>query len=241
MTNDNLTVFMHIPKTGGTTLNDIFRKQYLFGEIFDHDSLKGIKKTIDKVTMEEKKNIKAIAGHYFYGIHQHFQKPYTYFTMMREPIDRVLSAYYFLQNYPGYERVKNMSLAEFVLQEPEANNMQTKLVSGQMFNPTLEKAKENLKAFKAVGITESFNESLVLFKKEFDWKNIYYTKQNITKNRRKKQEIPSSDINLIRKHNALDLELYEFAKQLFYQKLTTLTIDEQKELQKIKEQQNKLS
>ncbi|OLS34054.1 sulfotransferase family 2 domain-containing protein [Bacillus sp. MRMR6] len=239
MINDKLTVFMHIPKTGGTTLSEILRQQYVFGEIFDHDSLGGIMKKADQLTIEEKRNIKAVAGHYFYGVHEQFKKSCTYFTMLREPIDRVLSSYYFLRNYKGYERVKNMSLREFVLNEPEAKNLQTLMICGQKLHPNLEKAKENLKTFKVVGITELFNESLFLIKKEYGWNNIHYDKRNITKKRLRKQEVPASVIDLIKQYNQLDLELYEFAKQLISQKLTTLTVDEQKQLQKYKQEQSR--
>jgi len=33
---DKLIIFMHIPKTGGTTLNEIFAKLYGQNEIYDH-------------------------------------------------------------------------------------------------------------------------------------------------------------------------------------------------------------
>lgn len=238
---NNLTIFMHIPKTGGTTLNKIFKKQYNFDEIYDHDSFKDKMIEHEKLTKEEKGKLKAVAGHYLYGIDQFFAKEFNYFTMLRDPVDRVISLYYFLQNYPGYERVKKMTLEEYVLKEAEAYNFQTVMVSGIPIKPDLEKAKENLKTFTVVGLTEFFNESLFLLKKAYGWNDIHYKKHNITKKRLKKEELPSTVINLIKKYNELDLELYDFSKQLMAKQLQTLTPDERKQLEQFKKEQDLLS
>jgi hypothetical protein len=236
MLEDNLTVFLHIPKTGGTTLNSIFRKQYNIDEIYDHGSLEGNIINVNQLNVEQKRKIKAISGHNVYGIHElYFSKPFSYFTMLRDPVDRVISLYYFLRNYKGYERLKGMSLEEYVIKENEAHNGQTVLLSGLPVNPNIEKAKENLKTFSVVGITEMFNESLFLLKKEYEWDNIDYLKQNITRKRPSKEKVSPTLINLIKKYNALDLELYEFAKQLLYQKLKALSTDEKKQLEKFKQ------
>ena len=241
MSENNLTIFMHIPKTGGTTLSKIFRELYNIDQIYDHDAFKGKVIKHENLTREEKEKLKAVAGHYFYGIHQFSTKEFDYFTMLRDPVDRVISSYYFLQNYPGYERVKDMTLEEFVMKEPEASNLQTMMVSGNPDIPDLEKAKENLKTFTVVGLTEFFNESLFLLKKAYGWNDIHYKKQNITKKRLKKEELPSTVINIIKTYNELDLELYDFSKQLMTKQLQTLTPDEQKQLEQFKKEQGLLS
>ncbi|MDM5453433.1 sulfotransferase family 2 domain-containing protein [Peribacillus simplex] len=241
MSEELLDIFMHVPKTGGTTLSEILRKQYEVNEIFDHDSYEYKIKKVDQLEEEEKKKIKAVAGHYYYGIHQHFSKPSNYFTMLRDPVDRVISLYFFLKNQPGYERVREMTLEEFVLRDPEAQNLQTMLVSGDPDYPDIKKAKENLKTFSVVGVTELFNETLFCLKKEYAWGDIHYIRKNITKNRLAKEEVPSDIINLIKKYNAMDMELYNLAKELLYKKLKSLTVDEQKQLEKFKLEQSALN
>ncbi|MEY8738455.1 hypothetical protein AB9M62_02095 [Bacillales bacterium AN1005] len=116
-------------------------------------------------------------------------KSHRYFTMLRHPVDRVSSLYYYLMenDYPGYEWMKEMTLEEFVEATPEAQNNQTTLLCGYPINPDVNTAKERLKSFDMVGITELFNESLFLLKKTFNWKNIDYRRVNITKSRLKRR------------------------------------------------------
>ncbi|WP_340371469.1 sulfotransferase family 2 domain-containing protein [Peribacillus sp. FSL E2-0218] len=229
-----LDIFMHVPKTGGTTINEILKKQYKLREIYDHDSFEKKMMKLSELTEQEKKNIKAVSGHYFYGIHEEFSKPFHYFTMLRDPVDRVISAYYFLKDYPGYEMVKEMTLEEFVVKGPEASNLQTLMVCGSQEIPDLEKAKENLKTFSLVGVTEMFNETLFCLKKQLAWGDIHYTRKNITKKRLAKKEIPSELINLIKQYNHLDMSLYDFAKELLHEKLQTLTVVERQQLEEFK-------
>jgi len=216
-----LIIFMHIPKTGGTTLNDIFKKSYAENEIYDHVPLEAMWNHFSQLKEEDKKEIKAISGHHFYGIHDLFSKPYTYFTMMRNPIERVISLYYFLKTYPGYyeENMRNMSFEEYIDWDPQARNGQIHQICGQNSHLSLEKAKENLKVFEVVGITEMFNESLLLLKNKFNWANIEYKKENVTKSRPRISEVSPKIIKKIEKNNELDIELYEFIKSNFIKQL----------------------
>ena len=212
---------MHIPKTGGTTLNDIFKKSYAENEIYDHVPLEAMRNHFSQLKEEDKKEIKAISGHHFHGIHDLFSKPYTYFTMMRNPIERVISLYYFLKTYPGYyeENMRNMSFEEYIDWDPQARNGQIHQICGQNSQLSLEKAKENLKVFEVVGITEMFNESLLLLKNKFNWANIEYKKENVTKSRPRISELSPKIIKKIEKNNELDIELYEFIKSNFIKQL----------------------
>ena len=76
-------------------------------------------------------------------------------------------------------------------------------------------AKENLtESFSVVGICERFEESLILMAKTFGWEVPFYENQKVLK-RRSMVEPKLAD--LIRDHNRLDDEVYEFGKKLFEQ------------------------
>lgn len=231
------TIFMHIPKTGGTTLYLLFLKQYQPSEIFHHDLYLGENMQLEELPDEAKENIRAVAGHYFYGIHEHIPNPSNYFTMLREPVERVISLYYYFQNIPGYENVKKMTLEEFATNSPEASNFQTLIVSGELVKPDLNKAIDNLKTFTVVGVTERFDETLFLLKNVYEWENIHYSKKNVTKNRPLKEDIPPQVIEIIRQKNALDIKLYNLAKQLCEEKIQALSLTEKKQLEEFKKNQ----
>ncbi|TPE68330.1 hypothetical protein AMD02_014015 [Halalkalibacterium halodurans] len=192
----------------------MLRKQYESEKIYDHGLLKGTKRSFQEIAEEEKRKLKAVCGHHSYGIHQLFPQPSKYITMLREPVDRVISSYYFLRDFKGYEYVKEMTLEQFVQTHPEAQNLQTFLLSGLPPEKSLKKAKENLKNCKVVGLTERFDESVFLIKQELQWTNLGYKRLNVTQKRLIKQELPLSTICLIEKYNQLDIELYKLAKQL---------------------------
>lgn len=211
-------IFLHLPKTGGTTLNEVFRRQYPNEAIWnvafhDDDTMKQTAAEYRNMTEGRKKSILAISGHQYFGLHQLIEKPCYYFTMLRNPIERVISLYYFVQRsgYPVHAKLKGLSFAEFVNRDVDVNT-QTLLLSGK--GPNLERAKQNLiNHFPVVGVTERFDESLFLLKRQFNWNDIHYEKRNVTKNRPQSKDISPDILSLIRMKNRLDFELYEFASR----------------------------
>ncbi|WP_193224500.1 sulfotransferase family 2 domain-containing protein [Bacillus sp. B1-b2] len=239
--NKDLTIFLHVPKTGGTTLNSIFIRQYQESAFHNHDTYDRQIIPLSELNQEQKAFIRAVAGHHYYGVHELFNKSFQYFTMLRHPVDRVLSLYFYLKesNYPGYEWMKEMTIEEFVQTPSEAQNNQTGLLCGYSMVPNVKIAKKRIDAFEIVGITERFDESLFLLKKAFNWENIEYVKHNITKSRLSKREIPAEVISLILQNNEMDLEIYEYARGLLERKLKLLSKQEKGELKHFLKTQNR--
>src|SRR5690606_21598773 len=154
----------------------------------------------------------------------------------RDPIDRVISSYYYLRNTPGFERIKRMTLEQFVLSEPQAHNLQTKMISGDIGkNPSIQKAMKHLQTISIVGVTERFNETLYLLQKEFGWIDTEYKKINITKRRPAVTDLDPSLIQLIKENNKLDIQLYEYSKKLLNKRLQALSAEERRELEIFKQ------
>jgi len=90
-------------------------------------------------------------------------------------------------------------------------------------NDILEIAKANLREyFSLVGISERFDESLILLKRVLGWrtKDILYVRQNVIRDRPSKGSIDSDILKVIEQHNELDIQLYEFAKQMFEERIS---------------------
>ena len=247
-------IFLHIPKAAGTTLRTIIDRQFHEGAIFTFDGRSEY--AFKNVHKEEKARIRCVRGHIWFGLHEYLPQPSTYFTMLRDPVDRVISGYYYVFQNPFhylFDEVtsRNMSLKDFVSSGISwaQSNGQTCLISGieetmlgtsygnygHLSPYVLEVAKKNLQDyFTVVGLSERFDESLLLLKRTFGWKNIQYTKQNVNRKRLRKAEIPNDTLRLIEKYNELDIELYNFAKQLFERQIYQQGFSFKKELRVFK-------
>ncbi len=52
-----LIIFIHIPKTGGTTLNEIFKRSYAENEIYDHVPVEAMNEHFSQLKEENKNKI----------------------------------------------------------------------------------------------------------------------------------------------------------------------------------------
>lgn len=227
--NEHAVIFLHIPKAAGTTLHRVLERQFPRETIFSIDGA-NVQKSINEfknLSEKERLKIKCLKGHMPFGLHEYFPQPSTYVTLLRDPIDRIISHYYFVLRRPDHYlhaevTSKRMSLRDYVDSgiSPELMNGQTRLISGfegntPLSRDVLEVAQSNLKEyFAVVGTFEKFDETLVLMKMIFGWRNVLYAKQNVTKKRPLKEDVPSNALRIIEKYNILDLELYEFSKKI---------------------------
>jgi hypothetical protein len=81
----------------------------------------------------------------------------------------------------------------------------------------LDAAKENLeKYFRVVGITEAFDDSLCIVGREFGLKarELLYEPKRVNHRKPEWKELSFGTKALLEKHNQLDLELYDFARNL---------------------------
>lgn len=236
----DLIIFEHIPKTAGSTIHTILWRVF-FGERLFMTAIPGQHRQrieeLHKRLHDPAHRIRAIISHAGFGLHTVLPADYRYvhFTFLRDPVDRVLSHYYY--QIQKNELDASVTLEEFVRGDLSRScNVQTAFLGGLELkrniegltlsldlytDALLEKAKENLRCHAAVGLTEHFDESLLLLKHAFHWKwsRIFYTRQNVGHVRRKNIEVSDNTRRLIRRYNELDLELYRYAQDLFEQQL----------------------
>lgn len=222
-------IFLHIPKTAGTTLNRIIERQYSPLSIFTMDPyrIRATPERLRKLSESRRSHLRMVRGHMYYGIHELLPQGGTYFTVLREPVARFFSSYYFIQRrplHPMHRKVKTdkIGVEDFIRLTPRRQNLQCSLIAGIKNDGTsdarvLDQAKENLeKSFSVVGISERFEESLMLMAQAFDWKIPFYENRKVSKTR---PQVDSGAVEMIREHNQLDLELYDFGKKLFEESL----------------------
>lgn len=233
-------IYLHIPKAGGSTFENILWRIYGPNAIFRLPSVRTERtpeiERFQKMPDSKKQSIKVVTGIMDYGFHKYLPQPSTYVTILRNPVDRIISHYNFVCSTPEhhlYSKMKtlNISLKDYLTTYPheEMDNGQTRLISGmdaghsvslkRCTRKYLEIAKKNLrKYFAVIGILERYDDTLVLMKRKLGWQYPVYVKHNITKKTANKQ-IDQNTIRLIKMYNALDIELYRYVKECFEESL----------------------
>jgi hypothetical protein len=233
---EQAVIFLHVPKTAGTTLHRIIERQYRPEQVYSfgplaHESIN----EFQNMSEARRAEIRMLKGHMGFGLHEYLPGPSTYFTVLREPIERVISYYYFVRRTPQhylYDFISSddKSLKGFI--ESRINimldNAQTRMISGVWYElgfgecteAVLEAAKRNLREnFTVVGLTEKFDETLLLLKRAFGWQSLFYARQNVTANRPVKDALSPATLEAVVKFNRLDIELYQYGTTLFQEQV----------------------
>jgi Galactose-3-O-sulfotransferase len=226
-TAEEAVIFLHVPKTAGTTLNRLIEWEYPLFEIYSIDPFffNWSASHLSRLPSRRLKKTRMFKGHMLFGLHKILPQPATYITVLRDPIDRVISAFYYNRSYalqPLYWKFRRekWSIEDFVRRLPR-ENVQCKVLAGAEYNSPcteaiFEQAKENLvKHFSVVGLNERFDESLALMKLRFGWRLQRYSSFNVTRTRPKKHDLPQATLDLLVAKNSFDVALYEFAANMF--------------------------
>jgi len=248
---NDLIIHLHIPKTGGTTLRDIVNRQYSNENILTIPTIGESKNIVEALSKNKINQLEIIQGHLEYGLHNNFERSSKYFAIMREPIDRVLSSYYYVISQSGNPQnlsndKKTMSIYEYINSgvNPFLINGQTQLIAGNTCsihdpliksNGLLDTAKKNINNdFILTGTTEKFYESILLLKKILNWKSPYYSRANRTKNKPDYSKVGTEIRNFIKEHNRLDIDLYNYVNRSIDEKIIEAGSDFVKDLNRFK-------
>ena len=220
-------IFLHLPKTAGTTLNRLIEWEYPLSAMYSIDPVlfEWSAAHLRKLPLARLRKTRMFKGHMLFGLHEILPQPSTYITVLRDPVERVLSAFYFMRSYrlhPLYWKLRRekWTIEEFV-QRSTRDNVQCKIIAGADYHAPcteaiLEKASHHLNEhFSVVGLSERFEESLALMKLRFGWQLKSYSSFNVTRSRPKRGDLSSTTLDLISDRNRFDVALYQHAATLF--------------------------
>lgn len=236
--NYNCHVFyIHLPKTGGNTIRQIFQNNYKNTNNLYSGS--DIERQIEfkKKCIAQNQNGIFTTGHIYYGYHKFLSEgvPYKYYTMLRNPIDRIISQYNYIitgQSKHWLEEYRNnLTFSEYIHSniERDLDNMQSRRLAGLDYHfdkvpfgmldkSTLDLAISNIKNdFFTPGILSNFDKSILTMKKEYKLKHCYYKSKNITNktmNTIKINDVSTRDLNFLRELNEFDLKLFHYCFEL---------------------------
>jgi hypothetical protein len=243
-----LLVFVHIPKTAGTTLRGILNmsepgaRSRALGNVFKGGgglSTASLERHRDGKGQDIKPGVRLVRGHFPLGIREYLPKERELrcFTFLREPIERTLSHYYAIRAVGGAYRLPPLppeaTLDDALTAGYIHDNLHTRMLCGdpepfgEVNEEMLEAAKRNLgEELVFFGLTERFDESLVLAKRRLGLKAILYRSSGrVNPERPRGDQVPAEVRRSAERCNRYDIELYRHGKELFEQALESRDLE----------------
>lgn len=233
MANDRQrVVFLHIPKTGGMSMYGVLRRNYAgLPAYVQFETRSADEHALFERPQPERDALAYVAGHVHYGVHAIWSEPAAYFTMLRDPVDRLISQYYYAttsREHRNYEKRKAVTFAEFAFEERHGSYVARRLagysdpVNHVPFKPgelsdaeITDLAVANLQRHAVIGFTSEFDTSLLLLLKTFGWRRLHYVRRNTTQRVRERSEISAELKTKLRGHLAVDGAVVEAGRAMF--------------------------
>jgi hypothetical protein len=240
---DQTLCFLHIPKTGGTALRDALKGAYEKDErafVYEPEHLRDAvsRDELVELPVEQRRRLRLVLGHYPYGIHEAVGRPCRYLTILREPVERVISLYHHHQelHLSGMQRFdprrhverirfrrQPMPLEEWIFEQNRLavdNGMTRNLAGrrrvrfGKCPDDLLDEALEHVEQhFAALLVTDRLDESRPLLEQITGRPLKPLTHANRNRRRRPLDEVDPRLLERIRELNHLDVRLYQTAQE----------------------------
>ncbi len=210
-------ISIHIPKTAGTSFFHSLKKQYGSKKVVRIDSNKN-RININKIPNKKAyvfKNPTVIHGHFtidFIQDHLSILHKPPIITWLRDPVERVISNYFYLHKRLGEELNEEKkglnilakmqrTLLEYAHDERNQNRM-SKFLSGT-----------NLEDFFYIGLVENYNHDIKELGEKLNWNHLEVFQHNKTGNTYK-PKVDNKTKEIILSLNQKDQELYQQALKI---------------------------
>jgi hypothetical protein len=245
-TNHAPEVFIHIPKTAGSSLRTVLREVYGDDECYLYSPMRALlamdrseKRRLDCGLMQwcnenkSRERRAAIYGHMFYGVCRGWTRQSRYMTILREPVARVLSNYYFRRQH-GHCDEPAVDLTSFargnspnLAMQLEADNLQARflgaldgsadpLAFGACDNGFVDRALQRIQSGELlVGFADCPSQAMEHFARGLNWGRIpVLGRERITRVYPAIWEHSQELIEKIANQNKYDEMLWRGARQL---------------------------
>lgn len=221
-------VFSHIPKTAGTSLENILIQVFELKDVL-HVNAPDLNR-LPQVIHLKNKYPNLIMGHHPIHALLYQLLPETRFvhlTMLREPVSRIISYYNYLatrEYHALHSQIKDLRFDTFLKQDlVEINNGQSKRLAGCLHsdesikgNELYQKAKFVVdNCFSLVGVTEYFKEFCHVLEKQCGIIFNHLPPANRSQRKIQLTDLKPQQRKIIEENNKVDIQLYEYVKSKF--------------------------
>jgi hypothetical protein len=246
----DLLIHLHIAKTGGTTLSSMVKHAFGTDQIFetiskDHQVYGGLDlltyASCERMLRDcDVGRIRYFTGHVPMGVDRIFGRPAKYIAVVRHPVERLLSYFYFrIQGGDPYLKDGTpIAFEDYAESGGDIifNNYQVRVISGSpdldapagprgalvpgapVETRHLELAKRNVENyFLAIAPLEQITELALLLRRIYGWpmRRLQTEYKNPTKERPRAPNIAPRLLRIIEERNAHDIALYDWVCQRF--------------------------
>jgi hypothetical protein len=235
-------LFMHVPKTGGAALSGVLGNRFAASDC--RELYYGPEPDLSDVD-----RYRYVAGHVDTSFIERFDRPPFVLTVLRDPIDRAISAYSFTRSFPpDYEAplglrlspsagkralfdewwrlAQECELGELIRRAPEAarqiiGNRQARALSASApGEERLDVALEALDRCDFVGLTDRLGESLTWLTRRLGWRDLHpLPRHNVTGPSLRREDVDAATIEALAGLTEVDGELYRRGVERFERQL----------------------
>ena len=246
-------IFLHVAQTGGTTLRTVLQRHFPSSEVLvvpsadrEPSHLRPQREAtlthFASLPESTRAGARLIEGHTIFGLHELVPRPSTYITLLRDPVSLVMSKFAAASRGAGERADRGVTWGEMTLDayvrsgiSLETDNSQTRALSGDTSTPfgecsdaMLELAKSNIRNRVSVaGLTERFDETLVLLRRTFGWSKLWYVRADGDLHWPRGQGASPDTLRWIEQQNRLDMELYGWACRRFEEAIASPSSDDE--------------
>jgi hypothetical protein len=214
-------VFVHLPKTAGTFVRSVLNSNYEdVQSVYTTPPFKPLR----NMSHDEKELIlkaDVVIGHVsVYEFSTELHSDLKFYTVLRNPVDRVISYYNHMMTHNELYKTKKLSPLSYLenSNDYQLDNLQLRYLSGNpvkqsVGEPELEKAISMIKSGRIIpGIKEDMQRtfrSLLIFRGA---NASDYPERNKSSFGFSRASMTDAEIDAFRQHNALDMKLYSYCR-----------------------------
>lgn len=220
--------FVHIPKTGGSTLQDILNRNFSKKDIANlrHDG----------TSLADIKSAQILKGHVDINVLKAINPNIALLSCVRLPVYRLVSHYSFICSRVNHGNHRDImdngySIIDCIEHRVDTvfDNLLTRYLGGYRDLPFgeineshLDVAIKNSTKFNWIGILEDFDKSLLILQKEMGLNRLFYRKRKVNTNSQMiVSKLSSEEISYIESSQSLDQTLYSVILDKHREKLET--------------------